>query len=421
MPEPSSRNGRVHVAFIITDLGGGGAERVVLNLAGGLLDRGHKVDIVLLRERVNYKVPEGVRLFTIEGRPGKNAVEGAAGVSGRRIRLPGRFTPLDWARMACAVGWNPFCLPEPRHVRQARALACYMGRYKPDCVLSNIPAADIATLWATRFVAEPPPIIPVLHNFVGRENWRHLRRFRYLLARAARFVGVSRGVSASLSANMGVPGDGITTIYNPAVTPDLQVRMAERPDHPWLQGRETPVILAAGRLARQKDHFTLIKAFARLATRRSCRLIILGEGALRKELEGFVADLKLTDRVSLPGWAENPFAFMSRASLFVLSSIYEGLGMVLIEALACGCPCVSTDCPAGPAEILEDGRVGPLVPVGDETALAEAMGRVLDQPPDRQVLKRRAACFSADRAIAAYENLLSTVVSAGHRSRRDAR
>lgn len=412
----------MHIACIITDLGGGGAERVVLNLAGGLLDRGHKVDIVLLRTWVNYQVPEGVRLFTIEGRPGDSAGEGAVDVSDRRIQLRGRFMPLDWARMACAVGWNPLCLPQPRHVRQARALACYMGRYKPDCVLSNLPAADIATLWATRFVAEPPPIIPVLHGLVGRD-WRRrrLRRYRYLLARAARFVGVSRGVSASLSANMEVPGDGITTIYNPVVTPDLQVRMAERPDHPWLQGRETPVILAVGRLAHEKDHFTLIKAFARIATRRPCRLIILGEGALRKELEGLVADLKLTDRVSLPGWVENPFAFMSRASLFVLSSIYEGLGMVLIEALACGCPCVSTDCPAGPAEILEDGRVGPLVPVGDETALAEAMGRVLDQPPDGQVLKGRAACFSAGRATAAYENMLSTVVSAGHRSRRDAR
>ena len=324
--------------------------------------------------------------------------------------------------MAGAVGWNPFCLPEPRHVRQARALASYMGRYKPDCVLSNVPGADIPTLWATRFVAEPPPIIPVVHGFVGWESWRrHLRRYRYLLARAARFVGVSRGVAASLSANMGVPGDGITTIYNPVVTPDLQVRMAERPDHPWLQGRETPVILSVGRLTHEKDYFTLIKAFARLATRRSCRLIILGEGGLRKELEGLVADLKLTDRVSLPGWVENPFAYMSRASLFVLSSIYEGLPTVLLEALACGCPCVSTDCPAGPAEILEDGRVGPLVPVGDETALAEAMGRVLDQPPDGQVLKGRAAFFSADRAVAAYEDLLSAVVSAGHRSRRDAR
>ena len=415
----------MHIAFIITDLGGGGAERVVLNLAGGLLDRGHKVDVVLLRTwertRVNYQVPEGVRLFTIGGRPGKSSVEGAADVSGRRIQLGGRFMPLDWVHMAGAVGWNPFCLPEPRHVRQARALASYMERYKPDCVLSNLPAADVSTLWATRFVAEPPPIIPVLHSFVGRENWRRLRRYRYLLARAARFVGVSGGVSASLSANMGVPGDGITTIYNPVVTPDLQVRMAERPDHPWLQGRETPVILSVGRLTHEKDHFTLIKAFARLAAGRSCRLIILGEGGLRKELEGLVADLKLTDRVSLPGWVENPFAYMSRASLFVLSSIYEGLSMVLVEALACGCPCVSTDCPAGPAEVLEDGRVGPLVPAGDETALAEAMDRVLDQPPDGQVLKGRAAFFSADRAVAAYEDLLSTVVSAGHRSRRDAR
>ena len=325
--------------------------------------------------------------------------------------------------MAWAIRWNPLSLPEPRHIRQVRALASYLESEQPDCALPNRPSANIATLWAARLVAQPPPVIPILRDFVGYEQSRprDLRRYRRLFAGAAHFVGVSQGVSASLAATMGVPGDCITTIYNPVVTPDLHVRMTEHPDHAWFLDGEPPVILAAGRLSYQKDYFTLIKAFSRVSARRRCRLIILGEGRLRKELEGLVAELRLTDRVSLPGWVENPFAFMSRASLFVLSSTHEGLPGVLIQALACGCPCVSTDCPSGPAEVLQDGRIGPLVPVGDDVALAQAMARVLDRPPDRQALQQRAAYFSVDRAAAIYEELLSTLISSGSQIRPDGR
>ena len=401
----------MHIGLIIPDLVGGGAERSVLILAQGLIDRGHNVDVVLFRTRMDYPLPEGARLFAMESRPDK---QGVADVPAHGVRLHAPAKPLDWVRMAWAVRWNPLCVPEPRHLRQVRALASYLEREQPDCALPNRPGANIATLWAARLVAEPPAVIPILRGFVGYEQSRprDLRRYRRLFAGAAHFVGVSQGVSASLAATMGLPGDCITTIYNPVVTSDLHVRMEERPDHPWLLDREPPVILAAGRLSHEKDFFTLIKAFARVAAQRPCRLIILGEGGLRKELEGLVAELRLTDRVSLPGWVENPFAFMSRASLFVLSSTYEGLPGVLIQALACGCPCVSTDCPAGPAEVLQDGRVGPLVPVGDDAALAQAMARILHQPPDRQALRQRAAYFSVDRAVTAYEDLLSTFVSA---------
>ncbi len=402
----------MHIALVIPDLVGGGAERSVLILAQGLLDRGHKVDVVLFRTRVDYPVSEGARLFVMDRRLDGLAADGAAEAPARRVHLPAPFSPLDWARMAYAVRWNPLCLPARRHVRQARALAGYMEREKPDCVLPNLASASIATLWAAGLLAVPPPIIPIFRDIVryGTSRRRDLRRSRRLFTGAARFVGVSQGVSASLAATMGMSDDSITTIYNPVVSPDLQVRMAEPPDHPWLLDGEEPVILAAGRLSYQKDYSTLIKAFARLVARRSCRLIILGEGRRRKVLERLVEDLRLNDRVSLPGWVENPFAFMSRASLFVLSSRHEGLPGVLIQALACGCPCVSTDCPSGPAEVLQDGRVGPLVVVGDEAALAEAMARTLDQPPDGRELKQRAAYFSVDRAAAAYEDLLSTVV-----------
>ena len=242
------------------------------------------------------------------------------------------------------------------------------------------------------------------------ESYRFRLRVRYLFPGATHFVAVSQGVSDSLANAVGVPREKITTIYNPVVTPDLDDKAVETPDHPWFRDDGAPVLLAVGRLEKQKDYPTLVRAFKRLAARRSCRLIILGEGSKRTEIEGQIEESKLTDRVSLPGWTENPFAFMARASLFVLSSRWEGLPTVLVEAMALGCPCVSTDCPSGPAEIFQDGEFGVLVPVGDDAALAEAMERVLDDPPDRRLLQQRAAYFSADRAVAAYEDLIASVV-----------
>ena len=399
----------MHIAFTVPDLGGGGAETVVLNLAGELIRRGNRIDLVLLRADVQRRIPEGARLFVVAN--GMDGPSGAAGseVSSEMIQVSSTLKPSDWMRVASALNWDPLCLPSVRLARQARALACYMEREKPDCVLPNIPRATLATLLARRFVRQPPPVVPVIHNLVRRH--RHRWRQRHLAGETGHFISVSHGVSTNLAAAVGVPRDRIATIYNPVVTPDLYAKASESPTHPWLVDGSVPVVLAAGRLEDRKGFPTLLKAFGRLAARRPCHLIILGEGRRRKELEELVGELDLTDRVSLPGWVENPFALMSRAALFVLSSIHEGLPTVLVEAMACGCPCVSTDCPAGPAEILQDGRYGPLVPVGDESALAEAMGRVLDQPPDRHMLRQRAADFSVERAVDAYEQLIESLVS----------
>ena len=402
----------MHIAFVIHDLGGGGAERSVLQLASELRERGHRVDLVLLWGKIGYpkEVPDETGLFVLQKTPDRHTEDDAADALRRAVELRGSPQVLDWFRLANALNWDPLCLPHRGLVRRGRAIASYMELEKPDCVLPNLPHAIAVTLLSSRLLKEPPPIIPTLHN-VGKGNQPlDDRRYRHLFSYTSRFVAVSRGVADDLSITWDVPRDRITTIYNPVVTPDLCVKAIEQPDHPWLRDNSAPVILAVGRLENQKDYPTLIQAFARLATRRPHRLIILGEGNRRTEIEGLVQELKLTDRVSLPGWVENPFAFMARASMFVLSSIYEGLPTVLVEALACGCPCVSTDCPSGPAEILLNGEIGPLVPVGDSAALAEAMERVLDAPPDRRLLQRRAAYFSADRAVAAYEELIASVV-----------
>ena len=380
---------------------------MVLNLAAGLIGRGHRTDIVLFQTKIYHPIPEHARVFVAAAAAEDSPPEEVAAPV---VQLRPRATLSDWARAASALRWDPRCLPSKRLVRQTRAVARYIEDEKPDCVVSSLARADTAALLASRFLGDGhPPVMSIVHNLIEYRGRRHRRRYRHLTGTAAHFAAVSQGIADSLPAAIGVPEESVTTIYNPVVTPDLRARMAEPPEHPWLLDGGSPVVLAAGRLAEQKDFPTLIKAFARLAARRPARLIIIGEGSMGPRLERLVQRLGVTDRISLPGWLSNPFAAMARASLFAMSSIHEGLPTVLVEALACGCPCVSTDCPTGPAEILQDGRLGPLVPVGDDEALAEAMARVLDQPPDRRRLQGRAADFSVERAAAAYEKLFRSV------------
>jgi glycosyltransferase involved in cell wall biosynthesis len=182
--------------------------------------------------------------------------------------------------------------------------------------------------------------------------------------------------------------------------------------------------MGLGRLEPQKDLATLVRAFARVRRDRPARLLIVGAADKPADTPGRTATLRalateqgVADDLDLPGWTDNPFAWLSRAAVFVLSSRHEGFGNVLVEALACGCPVVSTDCPSGPAEILESGRYGRLVPVGDDVAMAEAIGATLDTPPDRVPLRERAGAFTARRGVARYEALLGGLVDREHPSR----
>jgi glycosyltransferase involved in cell wall biosynthesis len=211
------------------------------------------------------------------------------------------------------------------------------------------------------------------------------------------------------------------TVYNPVVTPELLAQAEAIAPHPWLQDGGPPVVLGVGRLVDQKGFATLLEAVARLRRERPLRLLVLGEGRRRGALERQARRLGLGADFALPGFAPNPFAYMARAGVFVLSSVYEGLPGVLIQALACGCPVVSTDCPDGPREILAGGEYGPLVPVGDAAALAAAIGRVLDAPPDRERLRRRGQAFGVEPAVLAYLEVVDAAVARRTRalSRRD--
>ena len=302
-------------------------------------------------------------------------------------------------------------------IRHLLGLANYLRRRTPRALLAAGQRSNLLAAKCERLLRPPSAVVLSVHNSVtsSLEELRAIkRRFRLMSLRSAYaqpgpVVCVSRGVAEDVAARTGLPVDRFKVIYNPIVTPRLLADAAERPNHPWLESGQPPVVLGAGRLTRQKDFPTLIQAFARVARRCDCKAIILGEGSERKHLERLITDLGLDGRIDLPGFADNPFSFMHNARLFVLSSAWEGFGNVLVESMAVGTPVVSTDCPSGPREILRDGALGGLVPPGDPVALAEAIISALERPCEPELLRRRAADFRAEIVAERYLEVLLPV------------
>lgn len=384
MPPPE----RLRLALFLSGLALGGVQRSTFRLAEALLAQGCRIDLVVPTATgpLRGEVPAGARLVDI-----------------------GRW----WGRLP----W--ISARKRRRVLAATpALAHYLRTAQPDAMIAASHYANLAALWARRIAGTDTRLIISQRTHLSRAiaNSGFPGGRRPLLAdMVARFypladgiVAVSEGVAADLAAVSGLPRARITTIYNPVLTPDLLAQAQAPLAHPWLSPGAPPLILGVGRLSPQKDFATLIRAFAHLRAHRPAHLLLLGEGRQRPELEALVHRLQLSDAVALPGFCANPFAWMARAQVLALSSIYEGFGNVLVEALACGCPVVSTDCPSGPAEILAAGRFGRLVAVGDAPALATALAQSLDHPPAPESLRRRAALFSADRAAHQYLALLGT-------------
>jgi glycosyltransferase involved in cell wall biosynthesis len=208
-------------------------------------------------------------------------------------------------------------------------------------------------------------------------------------------------VADDLSIQLEISRDNIKVVYNPLDIDRAQVLSRLEPTRIFSDGNGHKLILGIGRLVEQKGFIHLIRAFAQVRSGSSVKLCILGEGPLRESLQAEVERLGLINEIVLPGFVDNPFAVMRQANLFVLSSGWEGFGNVLVEAMACGIPVVSTACPSGPDEILENGRWGRLVPVGDVDALAAAMAATLDENEHPDVATR-AAEFSVDRAVDGY-------------------
>lgn len=303
-------------------------------------------------------------------------------------------------------------------------LIIYFQKSQPDIVVSRLPAANAFTVIAKilsgkkillilaehtlpldRLIAvENEPNTPPKKLSILDKLMPEIMRYFYPMANCT--VAVSSGIAKELKEQKKIKSDKIKVIYNPVVNKELFSESQKDPHHPWFEIHQPPVILAVGRLEKQKDYFTLIHAFHDLRQHQEVRLIILGEGSLRKPLEELAQKLELDDDICLAGAIDNPYAYMSHARLLVLSSIWEILPTVLIEALACGCPIVSTNCEHGPSEILENGKYGWLTPVGDSLALSQAMSVAISSNVDKDLLRRRGREFSAESSSAKYMKVM---------------
>lgn len=292
----------------------------------------------------------------------------------------------------------------------------YLVQRRPRVVLTAKDHAAQVALIARLFIGQHVPVFVKVTNMPSEVIRRRVQRFaaRRLYARADGIIAISEGVAKDVVDFLGVPHARVHVIYNPMVTRDFGTRLELPIIHPWFEVKRTyATIVGAGRLTRQKDFDTLLEAFARVRAKRGARLVILGEGVERARLEVRARELGVDADVDLPGAVDDPVPYMRGADLFVLSSRYEGLGNVLIEALASGTRLVSTDCPSGPREILEDGRYGRLVPPGDADALARAISGALDAPrPDPDDVEAACSRFRAPDVAGEYLRVLG-VASGG--------
>ena len=393
------------IAILLPSLEGGGAERSMLNLATGLLARGREVDIVICKNQGAYldEIPVGARRVVLE----------CSGTLGARL-FPLVVRPdLLWPMLRTVV------LPKktPPETGRLRSLRNYLAAGEVDALISALPYANLLALWARKAAGATLPIvvserIALLTYCRSPDNFRKWR-WRYLpdllkrsYREADRIVSVSQSVGDELIDELGLDPDLIETIYNPVVDDSLAGKAAEPIDHPWFEEGQPPVILGVGRLTEQKGFATLVRAFARLRRSQEARLVLLGEGRQRADLIQQAETLGVSEDVDMPGFVDNPFKYMANASVTALSSRYEGLPGALIQAMACGCPVVSTDCPGGSREILDNGRYGPLVPVDDAAALAAALDNTLRAPLERDALMQRAQAFSLDRSVDQYLSLV---------------
>jgi glycosyltransferase involved in cell wall biosynthesis len=373
-----------HIAFFVHGLAGSGAQWRMINLANDFAARGHQVDLVVMRSR--------------------GPLRDAIARDIRVVHLDPAWTKLWWARGLRGRLWLPGLI----------GLVKYLRHQQPLCLLSTSYAANVIAIWARELSGAPTRLVIRVSNHLSHSATHEPSRLRRLSLWAAKYfyrfadeiVAVSQGVADDVAAITGLPADRIRAIDNPVLTADAEEKARMPLEHPWFAPGSPPVVLSVGRLVRQKDFATLIRAFAYVRATRPVRLMILGEGRQRHALDRLARELGVADDVALPGYVMNPFPHMARAGVFVLSSLWEGLPGGLVEAMSCGCPVVSTDCPAGPAELLAGGACGKLTPVGNARALAEAIGSVLADPPDPVHLRSRAATFSVARASEDYLRVL---------------
>jgi len=380
---------RHQVLFVLPSLGGGGAERATIDLLRGLDAKRFVKSLALFSSQGSFssQLPGDVRVHDLQGRQ-------------QLVLRP------------AAAGYD---------VRLVLRLAKVLRHQHPELVVSVLRHANLITLIAHRLAGSSARLIVNEQNLPSAEfalfgGFRVKGLLlRQLYPHAHAVTAISQGIADELVSTFGLAEQKMHVIHNPVDVDRLQALGAVELKHPWFE-MGWPVIVAAGRLHPQKGFAHLLRAFVQVRNEIPCKLVILGEGPLRTELQQLIVELNLADDAALPGFQENPYNYMRSASVFVLSSLFEGFGNVLAEALALGAPVVSTRCPVGPDEIISDGETGILVPTGDEGALAQAILRVLRDENLRRKLAAngppRAAHFALPRVVSQYEQLFDRLLGA---------
>lgn len=404
MADTPSSNAPPRLAIFTSVLTGGGIQRSMRDLAVALVNQGYRVDLIVCH-----------------GDPNTENELHEAGVCCRVLKpsLPivGRLLALQADPCAWRQLLRPVLLPfkSSTKLRYLAALRDYLRVDPPEALASAGTNCNLVAIWARRMTKTATRITVTERNMLSKRIGNHGHKWRSLytgplVAHAYRHAdavcGVSRAVADDLEQSFGLAKNSVGTVFNPTVNDSLRSGRKQTVDHPWFHNKDRPIVLSVGRLVKQKDHETLLRAFARVLETKAARLVIVGDGPLREPLEKRCAVLGIDNDVAWIGWDDNPFAYMAAADALVLSSWWEGLPGVLIQALACGCPVVATDCPGGSAEILDDGKYGNLVPVGDSQMMANAIDAMIAHPPDRERLIARGEVFSAESAARRYAEVM---------------
>jgi glycosyltransferase involved in cell wall biosynthesis len=371
----------IKLLVIIHSLKGGGAERVVINLLKGLDRDKFSITLVLYERILDFPLPNKIEVEILNIYAGKNIFTLGVGFIRKIIHLSGL-------------------------IRKAG----------PDIVFSLLSSTNVTVILAKLFSGIHCKVIisehthPSLNLKNERFGWITKLFMRYVYPYADTIIAVSGGIKNDLLRDFHLPDNKIVVIYNPADLKEIQIRSRETADHQWFHD-DIPVIISVGRLTKQKGYPYLIKAFSLARRSLPCRLMILGEGEDKERLIAMARKLGIARDVEFLGFRENPFPYMAKASLFVLSSLYEGFGNVIVEAMALGLPVISTDCPSGPSEIIDDKKNGILVPVQDEYSIARAITEVLTNKALREHLgmeaKRKSEVFALEKIMKDYGRVFS--------------
>ena len=416
----------MHICIVIDSMYGGGAEFSCLLYARALIERGHKVDLVLVEfhgQRI-ADIPNAASLFTLDYqfRRKKDELSLISLDEVRWIRPQSTISSFIRYIKALRIPKSGRLKPRLRHFLWSTAMAQYIDSEQPDLIYANLFHAGAISILGRTMASKKVPIVWAARNHTQSVlNQENFRQYCSLAPFADAIQANSMGVAQSEQSIVPLNENKVVTVYNP-VNPNIAKLAAQTPDQltEWFSCQsnsdsETPdktyLILAVGRLVKQKNFSMLIHAFSEVVKSTNARLAILGEGPERHSLETEARSLRIEKHLLMPGWVPNPYAYMSRSDLFVLSSNHEGFPNALVEALACGCPVVSTDCPHGPSEILENGKWGILTPVDNYIAMSKAIIRSLNQKPNRQKLQERVTEFSVAGSVDKLEDLFQNVIS----------